>query len=176
MTALIFLVIGYFLGSIPFGLVLTRLFGLGDIRSVGSGNIGATNVLRTGRKDLALATLVLDSGKGALAVIIAIMFTDNPLAPLAAGFGAILGHLYPFLLGFKGGKGVATALGTCVAINFILGGAACLIWVIFAGIFRISSLSALAAFASLPLVAAILGFNFYGILWCVLIACLIWYK
>src|SRR5436189_961023 len=110
------LVGGYLLGSIPFGLVLTRLAGLGDIRSIGSGNIGATNVLRTGRKSLAAATLLLDALKGAAAVLIAGAFA--PHAAIAAGFGAFLGHLFPVWLGLRGGKGVATYLGVLVALSW----------------------------------------------------------
>ena len=107
--------LGYLLGSIPFGLVITRLAGLGDIRNIGSGSIGATNVLRTGRKDLTLATLLLDGGKGAIAVLIARAINED-LVVIAGGF-AILGHLFPMWLRFKGGKGVATALGTLIAAN-----------------------------------------------------------
>ena len=107
-------VLGYLLGSIPFGLVLTKAAGLGDIRSIGSGNIGATNVLRTGHKGLALATLLLDGGKGAAAVLVAGMF--DPMLAVLAGGGAMLGHIFPVWLGFKGGKGVATALGVLLAI------------------------------------------------------------
>src|SRR5689334_25415016 len=107
---------GYLFGSIPFGFVLTRLAGLGDIRNVGSGNIGATNVLRTGKKGLALATLLLDGGKGAAAVLIARYF--HPDLAVIAGAGAFIGHLFPIWLKFKGGKGVATALGTLLALNW----------------------------------------------------------
>ena len=142
---------GYLLGSIPFGLVLTRLAGLGDIRNIGSGNIGATNVLRTGRKGLAAATLLLDGGKGAVAVLIAGMWGQE--AALAAGYGAILGHLFPVWLRFKGGKGVATKLGLLLAISWPIGIAACLTWLLAAAVFRYSSLSALLAAALAPLYA-----------------------
>jgi glycerol-3-phosphate acyltransferase PlsY len=142
---------GYLLGSIPFGLVLARLGGYGDIRKIGSGNIGATNVLRTGNKPLALATLILDSGKGAAAVLIATRF--GPEAAVAAGAGAMLGHTFPIWLGFKGGKGVATALGTYLALSWPLGLAACATWLVVALIGRISSLSALTALALAPLAA-----------------------
>ncbi|MFA5122888.1 glycerol-3-phosphate acyltransferase, partial [Zavarzinia sp.] len=111
---------GYLLGSIPFGLVLTRAAGLGDIRAVGSGNIGATNVLRTGNKGLALATLLLDGGKGAIAVGLALWLL-SPLAAVVAGGAAFLGHCFPVWLNFKGGKGVATFLGTLLAIAFPVG-------------------------------------------------------
>lgn len=148
-------VLGYLLGSIPFGLVLTRMAGLGDIRNIGSGNIGATNVLRTGHKGLALATLLLDGGKGAIAVLIA-QYIDPGLAVFAGG-GAMLGHLFPIWLKFKGGKGVATALGTLIALNWMVGVAACLTWLAVAVIFRYSSLSALLAIAASPVFAFFFG-------------------
>jgi glycerol-3-phosphate acyltransferase PlsY len=172
---------GYLLGSIPFGLVLTRMAGLGDIRQIGSGNIGATNVLRTGRKGLALATLLLDGGKGAIAVGLAWLaaaglvvgagitaattdtsaqqaFAAIPphvvrLMPLLAGFAAVLGHNFPVWLGFKGGKGVATTLGTVMAAAWPVGLAACATWLVVAFLFRISSLSALVALAAAPVYA-----------------------
>src|SRR5687767_5336877 len=144
-TGLLALLAGYLLGSIPFGLVLTKAAGLGDIRQIGSGNIGATNVLRTGNKPLALATLLLDGGKGAIAALIAAQF--SPLLAVIAGGAALLGHLFPVWLRFKGGKGVATTLGTLIAINWMVGVAACLTWLAVAFALRISSLSALAAVA-----------------------------
>ena len=151
MIDILFAAFGYLLGSIPFGLVITKLAGLGDIRDIGSGNIGATNVLRTGRKDLALATLVLDSGKGAIAVLLAGWLTDWRELPMAlAGAAAFLGHCYPIWLRFKGGKGVATFLGTLLAINFVAGLAACLTWLASAFVTRISSLSALIAALVMP--------------------------
>jgi glycerol-3-phosphate acyltransferase PlsY len=140
---------GYLLGSIPFGLVITRAAGLGDIRKVGSGNIGATNVLRTGRKDLALATLLLDGGKGAIAVLIAYQLNWRPEIVGAAAF---LGHCYPVWLKFNGGKGVATFLGTLLALWFPAGLFACAIWLLFAFVLRYSSLAALGAAAASPLV------------------------
>ncbi|HEY1384619.1 MAG TPA: glycerol-3-phosphate 1-O-acyltransferase PlsY [Dongiaceae bacterium] len=149
------IVLGYLLGSIPFGLVLTRLAGLGDIRSIGSGSIGATNVLRTGRKDLALATLLLDGGKGAAAVLIARLISED-LTVLAGG-AAILGHLFPVWLKFKGGKGVATTLGTLIAANWMVGIGACLVWLAVAVLFRYSSLSGLIAIAASPFLALWLG-------------------
>ena len=150
MILLIF-VFAYLLGAIPFGLVLTRTAGLGDIRKIGSGNIGATNVLRTGRKDLALATLILDSGKGAIAVIIVWIVTggNQGLMAVAAG-AAFLGHCFPVYLTFKGGKGVATFLGTILALGFQVGLIACGIWLASAAISRYSSLSALIAAAITP--------------------------
>ncbi len=139
---------GYLLGSVPFGLVLTKFAGLGDIRAIGSGNIGATNVLRTGRKGLAAATLILDGGKGAVAVLIAGLW--GPDLALMAGYGAILGHLFPVWLRFTGGKGVATTLGILLAISWPIGVAACLTWALVAAVFRYSSLAALLAVALAP--------------------------
>lgn len=140
---------GYIIGSIPFGLVLARLAGLGDIRKIGSGNIGATNVLRTGNKFLALLTLILDIGKGAAAVLIAEYF--YPGLGLYAGGGAFLGHLYSIFLKFTGGKGVATFLGIMIALNPLAGLACCATWLISTLLFRISSLSALIAALASPL-------------------------
>jgi glycerol-3-phosphate acyltransferase PlsY len=141
----------YLLGSIPFGLVLTKLAGLGDIRRIGSGNIGATNVLRTGRKGLAAATLLLDGAKGAVAVLIAGHW--GPDMQLMAGYGALLGHLFPVWLKFKGGKGVATTLGILLAIDFPVGLAACLTWLVVAFVTRYSSVAALVSIAVAPLYA-----------------------
>lgn len=148
---------GYLLGSIPFGLVLTRMAGLGDIRNIGSGNIGATNVLRTGNKFLALLTLLLDIGKGAIAVLIADYF--YPGLGIYAGSGAFLGHLYSIFLKFSGGKGVATFLGLMLALNPLVGLTSILSWLITAAIFRISSLSALIAALASPLASLYLGQN-----------------
>ncbi len=148
-------VAGYGLGSIPFGLVLTRLAGLGDIRAIGSGNIGATNVLRTGRKGLALATLLLDGGKGAIAAALAWALLGAE-AGLAAGFCAVLGHNFPIWLGFKGGKGVATTLGVILVTAWPAGLGACLTWLAVAFLVRISSASALAALALAPVYALLL--------------------
>ncbi len=142
---------GYLLGSVPFGLVLARLGGYGDIRKIGSGNIGATNVLRTGNKPLAAATLLLDSGKGAVAVLIGLFY--GPYIALFAGMGALLGHLYPVWLRFQGGKGVATTLGTLIAYSWPVGLAACASWLLTAALFRISSLAALVALALSPVFA-----------------------
>jgi glycerol-3-phosphate acyltransferase PlsY len=145
---------GYLLGSVPFGLVLTRAAGLGDIRAIGSGNIGATNVLRTGHKGLALATLLLDGGKGAIAVGLAALLTGGADLPmLVAGFAAVLGHNYPVWLGFKGGKGVATTLGTLAAASWPVGVACGLTWLAVAGLLRISSAAALGALALAPVYA-----------------------
>jgi len=144
--------IGYLLGSVPFGLVLTRIAGYGDLRKIGSGNIGATNVLRTGNKPLALTTLILDSGKGAAAVLIGGAMYGPDMAVMAGG-GAFLGHLFPIYLKFRGGKGVATTLGILIAISWPVGLSVCLTWAVTALIFRISSLSGLMALAASPVVA-----------------------
>ena len=139
--------LAYLLGSVPFGIVITRALGLGDLRKIGSGNIGATNVLRTGHKGAALATLLLDAGKGGIAVLIARATVGEDAAQLAA-LTAFLGHLYPVWLGFKGGKGVATFLGTLLALAWPVGLAVCATWAVTALLTRISSLSALVAEAS----------------------------
>jgi glycerol-3-phosphate acyltransferase PlsY len=175
MMTLIFAALGgYLLGSVPFGLVITRALGLGDLRQIGSGNIGATNVLRTGNKPAALATLLLDSGKGAIAVLIARALLGEHAAQIAGG-AAFLGHVFPIWLGFKGGKGVATFLGTLLALAWPLGLAACATWLLTAFISRISSLSALiAAAASVPL-AYVLGRADLMIL-CALLAALVFYR
>ena len=149
---------GYLAGSIPFGLVLTKLAGLGDIRGIGSGNIGATNVLRTGRKGLAAATLLLDGGKGAIVVVLLKFLTDDPTIPLLGGFGAIIGHNFPVWLKFKGGKGVATTLGVMIAAVPMIGVMACATWLVVAALARISSLSALVALALAPVYAYALGY------------------
>ena len=166
---------GYLLGSIPFGLVLCKIFGLGDIRDIGSGNIGATNVLRTGNKPLALATLLLDSGKGAIVVLIINHFFGFNAAMLA-GFFALIGHCYPIWLKFKGGKGVATTLGTLLALAWPVGLTACGIWLISALIFRISSLSALIAVGLTPIVAHLIYDNPNLSFVCALIAALVYIK
>ena len=145
---------GYVLGSIPFGLVLARLAGYGDIRNIGSGNIGATNVLRTGNKPLALAVLILDAGKGAIAAALAWMLIGWEFGVIA-GVAAFVGHLYPVWLGFKGGKGVATGLGTFLAISWPIFIGMALAWLVGAFVFRRSSMGALTAFAVLPLLTGI---------------------
>ena len=166
---LLSLLIGLLLGSIPFGLVLTRAAGLGDIRGIGSGNIGATNVLRTGNKALALATLLLDAGKGAAAVALAWWLIGPAYAPLA-GLAAVVSHMHPVWLGFQGGKGVATALGTFWAISWPIGLAACLAWLAGAALFRMSSVASMGAMAA----AAIAGFVVLpqGIAWSLLVVTL----
>lgn len=155
--ALIAALAGYALGSIPFGLLITRMAGLGDIRQIGSGNIGATNVLRTGRKELALATLLLDSFKAGLAVLVVAHLTGDRNMGLIAGAFAFLGHCYPIWLGFKGGKGVATYAGLLVfasPLALAVGGP---IWLGLFAITRISSLAALTAAACVPAGAYLLG-------------------
>jgi acyl phosphate:glycerol-3-phosphate acyltransferase len=149
------LVIGYILGSIPFGLVLTRMFGAGDLRSIGSGSIGATNVLRTGRKGLAAATLLLDGGKGAAAVLIAEAIQPG-LGPMAA-LAAFLGHCYPVWLRFNGGKGVATALGILLVLSWPVALIAAGVWLTTVALFRISSLGGLMAAIVAPIAALALG-------------------
>lgn len=149
-------VLGYLLGSVPFGIVITRALGLGDLRQIGSGNIGATNVLRTGNKLAALLTLICDSGKGAAAVLIARALAPEDAVQLA-GFAAFLGHCFPVWLGFRGGKGVATYLGTLLALFWPLGLTCCAAWLIAAALFRYSSLSALIAAALSPVFTVLWG-------------------
>ncbi|TPL67090.1 glycerol-3-phosphate 1-O-acyltransferase PlsY [Mesorhizobium sp. B2-3-15] len=149
------LVFGYLLGSIPFGLLLTRAAGLGDVRKIGSGNIGATNVLRTGNKGLAAATLLLDALKGTAAVLIAGHFA--PEAAIWAGLGAFLGHLFPAWLGFKGGKGVATYLGVLVGLAWQVALIFAVVWLVMAFLFRYSSLAALAAAVVVPIALYVLS-------------------
>ncbi len=153
MLTLIAAVLGYLLGSIPFGLLLTRMAGLGDIRSIGSGNIGATNVLRTGNKPLALATLLLDAGKGALAVLFARWLGYGDTVAMVAGGAAFLGHLFPVWLKFRGGKGVATFMGTVAALCWPVALATAGTWLLVAALFRMSSLAALVAAILTPLYA-----------------------
>ena len=143
------LLFGYLLGSIPFGLLITRAAGLGDVRKIGSGNIGATNVLRTGNKGLAAATLLLDALKGTAAVLIADRFA--PEFALLAGFGAFIGHLFPVWLGFKGGKGVATYLGVLIGLAWQGALVFAVVWLAVAGISRYSSLAALIAAVAVPI-------------------------
>lgn len=174
MTYLMVAAAAYILGSIPFGLVISNLFGLGDVRKIGSGNIGATNVLRTGSKKAAFLTLVLDAGKGAVAVLLTRFLVGEELAPLAALF-AMIGHLSPVFLKFKGGKGVATFLGSLLALSFPAGLAACATWLVVALVTRISSASALMA----ALLAPIYTFYFYhphGAALVLLMSALVFYR
>jgi glycerol-3-phosphate acyltransferase PlsY len=147
--------VGYLLGSIPFGLVLTRLAGLGDIRNVGSGNIGTTNVLRAGGKGLAALTLLLDAGKGALAVWLGQSFAHG--GDILGGMGAFLGHLFPVWLMFRGGKGVATLLGVLVAVHWQAAAVFALVWLLVAATTRYSSLAGLCAAVMSPLAPALVG-------------------
>lgn len=164
----------YLLGSIPFGVVITRALGLGDLRQIGSGNIGATNVLRTGNKGAALATLLLDAGKGGIAVLIARFAVGEDAAQIAALF-SFLGHLFPVGLGFRGGKGVATFLGTLLALAWPAGLLACATWAAVAAVSRISSLSALVAAAATPLWLVLLG-RTEAVVLCVLLAGLVFIR
>ena len=150
---------GYFLGSIPFGLILTKISGLGDIRKIGSGNIGATNVLRTGNKKIALLTLLLDGGKGAIAIYLVTLFLQNifkndfnkiEFYQCTVAVSSVLGHCFPIWLKFKGGKGVATGFGVILSLNLYIGIVALLLWVFVAKVFKISSISALIAFLLIP--------------------------
>jgi glycerol-3-phosphate acyltransferase PlsY len=178
---------GYLLGSIPFGLVLTRAAGLGDIREIGSGNIGATNVLRTGRKDLALATLLLDAGKAGAALLIAkavaswlgaaALGDDGAYqVGLVAGAAAFVGHCYPVWLNFKGGKGVATFFGVLFAGPWPIGVIAGVTWLAVATMFRYSSLAALCAAAIAPLAALIAGFSWSEVVFTLVLAALIFWR
>lgn len=175
MDIIIFAVLAYLLGSIPFGLVLTRMAGYGDIRKIGSGNIGATNVLRTGNKPLALLTLLLDGGKGAIAVLIARYFGGEDAA-LTAGLFSILGHCFPVWLKFQGGKGVATTLGMFLALAPYTGLVAIGTWLVMAVLFRISSLAALTAMISTPVSAYVIYHNpvLAGV--SLFVAVFVWYR
>jgi glycerol-3-phosphate acyltransferase PlsY len=153
---LVAFVIGYLLGAIPFGLIFTRLAGTQDLRSIGSGNIGATNVLRTGRRELAAATLVCDALKGTAAVIIG-GYLGGPEAAMVAAIGAFLGHLFPVWLGFKGGKGVATYIGLLIGLFWPAAIAFCVIWLVVAVVTRYSSGSALIASVAIPVLFWWLG-------------------
>jgi acyl phosphate:glycerol-3-phosphate acyltransferase len=157
LAMLLIAVLGYLLGSIPFGVIITKAMGLGDLRSIGSGNIGATNVLRTGNRGAAAATLILDGAKGAIAVLVARHFAAEDAAQIA-GLFAFLGHLFPAWLGFKGGKGVATFLGILLALAWPVGLAACATWAVTGLVTRISSLSALVAASVSAVWAVLLGY------------------
>jgi glycerol-3-phosphate acyltransferase PlsY len=170
---LIALVGGYLIGSVPFGLLLTKAAGLGDIRQVGSGNIGATNVLRTGRKGLAAATLILDGLKGAVAVLVARQFLGDQ--DVVVGTAAVLGHLFPVWLGFRGGKGVATGLGVLLAAAWPVGLACCAVWLVAAKLLKMSSAAALAAFAAAPLFALVLSSADHALM-ALLIAVLVFWR
>jgi glycerol-3-phosphate acyltransferase PlsY len=176
--ALAALVAGYILGSIPFGLLLTRAAGLGDVRAIGSGNIGATNVLRTGRKDIAAATLLLDALKATAAVLIVSYLSALPFSQTAgalAGFAAFLGHIFPVWLGFKGGKGVATYVGCLFGVAWPAGLAFAVLWIATAWLSRFSSLSALVASALAPFILWALGLPAQALI-LALMSAILWWK
>ncbi|MBR9862360.1 MAG: glycerol-3-phosphate 1-O-acyltransferase PlsY [Rhodobacteraceae bacterium] len=173
LVSLLLVLGGYLLGSVPFGMVMARVMGLGNLRDIGSGNIGATNVLRTGNKKAAFLTLVFDAGKGAVAVLVARAVAGEGAAQLA-GLAAFLGHLFPVWLGFKGGKGVATYLGLLLALSFPVGLAACASWLAAAVLLRISSASALASALVTPVWALMLGYG-QGVLLIVVLGVLIFW-
>lgn len=173
-TALAAVVIGYLLGSIPFGLLLTRMAGLGDVRNIGSGNIGATNVLRTGNKGLAAATLLLDAFKGTAAVLITAHFFGED-AGVLAGFAAFIGHIFPVWIGFKGGKGVATYLGILLGLAPLMALIFAIVWLAIAFTTRYSSLSALVATLVIPVVLWILGVDKIAAVMALMTA-ISWYK
>jgi glycerol-3-phosphate acyltransferase PlsY len=168
------LVLGYCLGSIPFGLVLTRLAGVGDLRSIGSGNIGATNVLRTGRKGLAAATLALDALKATLAIVLS-WWVFGPPTVLAAAAGAILGHMYPVWLKFRGGKGVATYLGALIGLAWPAAIVFAVVWLAVAALTRYSSVAALAATVASPIAMAAIGESGAAVVF-VALSALVWFK
>ncbi|MDB9772487.1 glycerol-3-phosphate 1-O-acyltransferase PlsY [Alphaproteobacteria bacterium] len=176
---------GYFIGSIPFGLILTKLSGLGDIRNIGSGNIGATNVLRTGNKKIALLTLILDGGKGALAIFITSLFfnfflirsfIDLELLQSLVAVGAVIGHCFPVWLRFRGGKGVATGFGLIITLNIFVGLAALLIWIITTKIFKISSMSALLAYLLIPILMFFNSTENYFLIASLMISSICWFQ
>jgi len=170
---LVWVVLGYLAGSVPFGIVFARVFGLGDLRKIGSGNIGATNVLRTGNKLAAALTLVMDSGKGAFVTLAALGLAGADAAQGAA-LASFVGHCFPVWLGFRGGKGVATFLGILLALAWPVGLAACASWLVAAGLSRISSVGALGAAALGPVWAVVLGREDLAVLTVVLAALVFW--
>lgn len=175
LTLLVLAAMGYLLGSIPFGLVLTRALGLVDPRGIGSGNIGATNVLRTGSKAAAAGTLLLDGAKGAVAVLVARAVSESEDAAQVAGLAAFLGHLFPVWLGFKGGKGVATFFGVMLALSLPVGALAALSWLLTAAVTRFSSMAAIVAAALSPVFALIFGYG-EGLLISTILCLLIYHR
>ena len=171
-TLLPALIVGYLLGSIPFGMILTRLTGAGDLRAIGSGSIGATNVLRTGRKGLAAATLLLDLGKGMLAVWVAgnLPGGDDALG----GFAAVIGHCFPVWLKFKGGKGVATLMGVALGLAWPIGAAYAAVWLAVLAATRYSSLAGMSAAVAAPVAAAAFGHELYTLILALLAGLVIW--
>ncbi len=182
MQQVLALALGYLLGSIPFGLLLTRMAGLGDVRQQGSGNIGATNVLRTGNKGLAAATLVLDLAKGLAAVLLARALFPYPAAvesvwwgaAPAAALGAVLGHCFPVWLGFRGGKGVATNAGVAFGLALPLGLTYAFVWIAVLVLTRISSLAGMSAVVCAAIAAAVLGYPVYVPVLCAIAAIVLW--
>ena len=172
-TLLLALAFGYLCGSIPFGIILTKAFGAGDLRAIGSGNIGATNVLRTGRKDLAVATMLLDALKGTAPVVVALHWGSE--AAMAAAMGAVLGHLYPVWLNFRGGKGVATFLGVVLGLEWRAAWVFAIVWLAVAFASRYSSLASLVATAATPVALYLLGRADFACLALVLVV-LMWWK
>jgi glycerol-3-phosphate acyltransferase PlsY len=173
MILLLWAVFGYLIGSIPFGVVVARLMGLGNLRDIGSGNIGATNVLRTGSKPAAAATLILDGAKGAVALLIARKFAGEDAAQIVA-LAAMIGHCYPVWLKFKGGKGVATFLGILLALAWPVGIAACLTWLLAVAITRISSMGGLVAAAASSILIVLTGYGSAYLLCVVLTIITVW--
>ena len=163
----------YLLGSIPFGILVSKVFGLGNLRHIGSGNIGATNVLRTGNKLAALITLILDGLKGALVVVVARFISED--AAVTASIFVIIGHIYPVWLRFSGGKGVATFIGAILALSFVAGLLVCFIWIIIALVFRYSSLSAIVSSASAP-IGIFLFYDNEALVVTLFMTVLIWYR
>ena len=182
---LFFSFMGYLIGSVPFGLVLTKMSGLGDIRNIGSGNIGATNVLRTGNKKIAFLTLILDGGKGALALfLLTSILTNTSILSLynyeliisVVAISSILGHCFPIWLNFKGGKGVATGFGTILFLNLIVGIIALIIWVLIAKLFKISSMSALISYFLIPFLMVFNSAENYFIITSIFISLICWFQ
>jgi glycerol-3-phosphate acyltransferase PlsY len=172
MTWILALALGYLLGSVPFGLLLTRLTGAGDLRAIGSGNIGATNVLRTGRKGLAAATLLLDLAKGAAAVLLAREFW--PGSEAGAAIGAVIGHCFPVWLSFRGGKGVATLAGVCFGLAWPIGLVYAALWLGLLALVRISSAAGMTAAVGAPIAALVLGYPAYAAALAVLALLVVW--
>jgi len=165
MTIYLLIAAGYLLGSIPFGMILTRAFGAGDLRQIGSGSIGATNVLRTGRKGLAAATVLLDGAKGAVAVLLVRHFAPETgnLGEIAAGAAAVIGHCYPVWLRFRGGKGIATLLGLYLALAWPIALAFAFVWLAVVGVTRISSLGGMSGVVAAPIAAFAFGYPAYAV-------------
>ena len=182
---LFFSFMGYLIGSVPFGLVLTKMSGLGDIRNIGSGNIGATNVLRTGNKKIAFLTLILDGSKGALALfLLTSILTNTSILSLynyelimsVVAISSILGHCFPIWLNFKGGKGVATGFGTILFLNLIVGIIALIIWILIAKLFKISSMSALISYFLIPFLMVFNSAENYFIIASIFISLICWFQ